>query len=283
MINLRGKKVKHKTFGLGTVIDQDDAHVTVEFPAKTCKFVYPTAFEVFLALDEPALQSSIDAEIAAKKAADEAVKAAEAARQAAEKQAKLIKTKPQPVKNNGKKITTSKVYKPAKRLPGKVQTYLVFQGDTFEEEYLGRFLWAPKFTKSGGTCHHWDRMTEIRQGDVIFHCSNGFIRAISKARGTFIDCPRPTANLTGVDWTQWENNGRKVSCDYHLLRHPLRHGDYKEIIRVYCKEKYAPFDREGDGNMGYLFDLNLELARFFIKEISKDNPEVLKLEYIKAL
>ena len=286
MVNLRGKKVKHKSFGLGTVIDQDAGHVTVEFPEKTCKFVYPIAFEKFLELDDPVLRNSISAEIAAKIAAEEAVKAAEVARQEAEKQAKLKVVKPQPVKSNGTKITAPRVYKtykPVKRTPGKIKTYLVFQGDTFEEEYLGRFLWAPKYTKSGGTRHHWERMVEICQGDVIFHCSNGYVRAISKAQGAYVDSPRPTVNLTGVDWTQWENNGRKVSCDYHLLRKPLKHGDYKKIIREYCQEKYAPFDKDGDGNMGYLFDLNLELARIFIKEIAKDNPEVLKLEYLKPL
>ena len=47
MANLINKKVKHLgKFGIGTVIDQDETSITVEFPAKTCKFQYPSAFEL---------------------------------------------------------------------------------------------------------------------------------------------------------------------------------------------------------------------------------------------
>ena len=38
MAELLNKKVKHfGKFGVGTVIEQDDTSITVEFPAKKCK------------------------------------------------------------------------------------------------------------------------------------------------------------------------------------------------------------------------------------------------------
>ncbi|WP_431834884.1 transposase, partial [Gallibacterium anatis] len=32
--------------------------------------------------------------------------------------------------------------------------------------------------------HHWDRLMDVREGDVIFHCADGFIQAICS--GTLI-------------------------------------------------------------------------------------------------
>lgn len=85
-------------------------------------------------------------------------------------------------------------------------TYLVFQGNIFNEERTGQFIWTPKYTK----------------------------------------------------------DGRRVDCDYHLLKTPLKHGAYKDKILEYRNMKYGPFDKDGNGNMGYLYDLNQKLAAFFI-------------------
>ena len=173
MAELLNKKVKHfGKFGVGTVIEQDDTSITVEFPAKTCKFQYPAAFEKFLTAEDKDVADTISAELKAAKDAEEAAKAAEAAKKAAEEQAKLEALKAQAA-SSGKKVSTSKAYKPVQRVPGQALTYLVFQGDTYNEERTGQFIWAPKFTKDGRTMHHWDRLMDVREGDVIFHCSDG--------------------------------------------------------------------------------------------------------------
>lgn len=143
------------------------------------------------------------------------------------------------------------------------------------------FIWAPKCTKGGGTCHHWDRLMNVREGDIIFHCADGYIQAISRAKGSCMDSARP--DKTSGDWTMWEKDGRRVDCEYHQLKKPIKHGAYKETIIKYCGVKYAPFDKDGNGNMGYLFDLNKELAAFFMNEIIKKNPEVVDLDYVKFL
>lgn len=43
------------------------------------------------------------------------------------------------------------------------------------------------------------------------------------------------------------------------------------------------FDKDGNGNMDYLYDLNQDLAAFFIQEIAKKKPEVLDYDFIKFL
>ena len=41
MANLLNKKVRHfGRYGVGTVIEQNDTSITVEFSEKTCKFQY---------------------------------------------------------------------------------------------------------------------------------------------------------------------------------------------------------------------------------------------------
>lgn len=275
MAELLNKKVKHfGKFGVGTVIEQDDTSITVEFPPKTCKFQYPAAFEKFLTAEDKDVADTISAELKAAKDAEEAAK------KAAEEQAKLEALKAQAA-SSGKKVSTSKAYKPVQRVPGQALTYLVFQGDTYNEERTGQFIWAPKFTKDGRTMHHWDRLMDVREGDVIFHCSDGYIQAISRAKASFEDSARP--DFATGDWTNWEKDGRRVDCNYHVLKTPLKHGAYKEKILEYCNVKYAPFDKDGNGNMGYFYDLNQSLAAFFIQEIAKKNPDVLNLDFLKFL
>ena len=41
-MNLIGCKVKHKVYGIGTIIEQEDAeHISVEFASKASTFQYP--------------------------------------------------------------------------------------------------------------------------------------------------------------------------------------------------------------------------------------------------
>lgn len=180
-----------------------------------------------------------------------------------------------------KKSGTIKRYTPSERIEGHVLTYLVFQGDTYDEECKGQFMWAPKYTKGGTICHHWDRLMDVREGDIIFHCSNRYIMAISRAKSAFQDSARP--DQTKDDWMQREKDGRRIDCEYYTLKTPLNHGKFKNKIIEYSNVKYAPFDKHGNGNMGYLFELNSNLASFFVKEIAKENADVLDLDYLQFL
>ena len=124
-------------------------------------------------------------------------------------------------------------------------------------------------------------LDEPSRDDVIFHCSDGYIQAISRVKGPCIDSARPD-HTTG-DWTSWEKDGRRVDCEYHTLRVPLKHSAYKNVILPFCQVKYAPFDKNGNGNLGYLFDLQPQLAAFFVQEIAKRNPEISQLDFLRFL
>ena len=50
MIN---KKVIHKQYGKGKIINfTKGRYITVQFPSKTCQFVYPDAFKEFLTAED---------------------------------------------------------------------------------------------------------------------------------------------------------------------------------------------------------------------------------------
>lgn len=80
-------KVKHTVFGAGVITEMEGNYITVEFAAKTTKFVYPDAFEKYIKAEDSAVQQTIvDSIIDAKAAAEQKRQAEEAARKAAEEQ-----------------------------------------------------------------------------------------------------------------------------------------------------------------------------------------------------
>jgi hypothetical protein len=58
-------QVRHKTFGLGTVIATDGKYIKVKFESAEKNFVYPDSFEKFLTLEDGSLTDEILADLAA--------------------------------------------------------------------------------------------------------------------------------------------------------------------------------------------------------------------------
>lgn len=52
-------KIKHKTFGEGTVTVMDGKYITASFGSFEKKFVYPDAFENFLTLEDGTVSAEI--------------------------------------------------------------------------------------------------------------------------------------------------------------------------------------------------------------------------------
>ena len=58
-MELIGLKVKHTVFGAGVITEMEGKYITVEFVAKTTKFVYPDAFEKFIKAEDSTVQQTI--------------------------------------------------------------------------------------------------------------------------------------------------------------------------------------------------------------------------------
>lgn len=280
-MDLKNQHVTHKTLGSGVIISQDDKYITVEFASKTSKFMYPNpdTFGKFLSLADASIQAAVlkeaeDARIAAEHAraqAEEEKRAAEQARRDAELATRTSGKTSSPAKKVAARI---------ERVPGKAMTFYVFQGDTFDIESSGGFIWAPQHSQSGGRVFHWDNMLLVKEGDIVLHGCNGYVVAVSIAVSDCYDCDRPEKR-TFED--SWNNEGRRVDLKYTTFLNPIKTSDFTRDILEYCKVKYSPFDKDGNGNMGYLYELHRELARIFLRAAIRSNPYLSDLDYVQGL
>lgn len=270
-MNLVGQKVKHKVFGVGMISSQDDeGHITVDFATKQSLFKYPMAFDGFLVAQDESVQKEIEKVL-------DAIKAEEAA-QKANRQAEDAQRRANAAGSGGS--YTEKEQRIVKRVEGQALTFFVFMGTYFEPEAELGLVWAPLYKADGFPAFYWDSLLNIREGDIIFHGSAGCIKAISRAKGSYEDCINPFLEQEG-DLTY--KDGRKVDCEYTVLKNPIATADYRDDIIKYCQVKYAPFDKNGNGNQGFLYDLDVKLAAVFLKGIVEKNPEVAKLDYVQWL
>ena len=111
-MNLVGAKARHKAFGSGTITafepsnaEGTSGYVTVEFAAKTAKFLYPDAFGKFIVLeDEEAnakIVSAVEDEQKAREKEQNIAKIKEALKLKAEKaEASAQKAKPKAASKN---------------------------------------------------------------------------------------------------------------------------------------------------------------------------------------
>ena len=154
--------------------------------------------------------------------------------------------------------------------------FYVFQNESmFDYEFSHKFIWAPYGSK-GTTPHHWQRLENVKKGDIILHGVGGYIRAISIATSSWYDAKNSFYHINAL-------SGRQVNCEYYRLRHLLRTSNYTNIIKKYCTNKpYQPFNKNGTGNQGYLFDIDKNLAAIFINEICKYNPNISQLASIQT-
>ena len=67
MINLKNEQIKHKSWGLGDVVEQTDTYIKIEFSVGIKQFQYPEAFEKFLKCSDTQLQEKILSDLADKK------------------------------------------------------------------------------------------------------------------------------------------------------------------------------------------------------------------------
>lgn len=152
--------------------------------------------------------------------------------------------------------------------------FFAFQNNReFQRELYEGVIKAPCYDKGMNEPHHWARLVNVRKGDLIFHGVDGLVLAISEAKG-------PCYDFFYEDGRQ----GRKVNCEYRLLMVPLVIGKFKKEIIKHCSNyEYQPFNKNGTGNQGYLFDICQEVAKLFISDIVEHNLDVGKIPFVKDI
>ncbi len=131
------------------------------------------------------------------------------------------------------------------------------QGHTYVEEKELGFIWAAKKDRSGMPSHSWERLSEVKKGDLVFHYVNGRILAVSVAKANCKMADRPS-NDEQVE--QLDEKGYYVELEYHELDVPLPIQSHLDAILPLLPIKYSPFQMNGHGNQGYLYPCNEKLA-----------------------
>lgn len=264
---LIGRKVTHKTFGDGTIVDIDNVYVSIDFNGTIKKFQIE-ALEKFFRLDDEETRELIQKIIeeikaakaaaeAAKKAAEEAGKKAEAERLAAEEAERLAKEKR---KGKEKRNRPIHPYIDERRSNDKHAIFLVCQNNNFEIESANGFMWAPTHVDKGESevASHAE-MDLVKTGDIVFHHFANHIYAVSVARA---DC---TLQAAVAGHPAVGKVGRYVELSYHILKTPADTSGMKAEKAMYGSMKYGPFTKDGDNKQGfYLSELHEHLATIFI-------------------
>lgn len=144
--------------------------------------------------------------------------------------------------------------------------YWVNQGKTFSEEFQQGILWAPTKSKIGNSLAHWDLLTKVQPGDIIFSYARQYLCAISVCeQGAVVTDHKPVSS------SAWGREGYQVRTKYQLLP--------KKIPKAYLVwaglKKYCPdlFDGKDYIQLKYLMPLDDATGKFLIKLSGLDEPE----------
>jgi hypothetical protein len=111
-MDLLGKKVQHKKFGVGEIVEINDGIISVAFPEKISKFQYPKAFELFIQAIDIDVQEFIASDLKKLKEEEEEQKRIEEEARRIEEEKRAIedaKRKEEECKNSGQRGSKPKL------------------------------------------------------------------------------------------------------------------------------------------------------------------------------
>lgn len=144
----------------------------------------------------------------------------------------------------------------------------VFQNKTYKEESEGSFLWAPKANSTGTSQYYWQTMTELEEGDIVFSCVKQKIYAISTVIAPAYSYNKPFDVNTNK---LWENEGWKADLVFTELNTPIELKQIRDELMLMMQSKYAPLNRMGTGNQGYLFSITDQAGTYLLSILEHNN------------
>lgn len=143
--------------------------------------------------------------------------------------------------------------------------FMVFQGKRYFEELKNGYICAPYKDAGGNSPSHWTLLENVKPGDIIFH-GLAKISAISIATSACFSS-KIIDGITEVS---------QVNCLPTIIEKTIVTSEYlDDIVETCSQQKYQPFDKNGNGRQGYLFDLNDKLAGIFARALVEKNPNVI--------
>lgn len=140
----------------------------------------------------------------------------------------------------------------------------VSQNKTYKEERTGGYLWAPLFDRGGLTPHHWQTVSRLAPGDIVFSYRRRKIPAFAVVSSMPFTADAPTDFQRKGDWSK---DGLSVTATYEDVSPPLAIPTVTEQLMKLLPPLYSPLNINGDGNQGYLFELPGAAGRFLLDQI----------------
>ena len=140
--------------------------------------------------------------------------------------------------------------------------FYVFQNLSYMKELSAECLFCPH-SPDNHTYPFWESIGDVRKGDVIFHEFKGSVVAISEAQSEARNANKP------YDLDKPEA-GRVLNTLYVVLQNQVEPFSLKEELLPAQPEKLGPFDKNGKGKEGYLFNFNDECSKIIINGILKN-------------
>lgn len=142
--------------------------------------------------------------------------------------------------------------------------FFVFQNQSYKEEKAGQYLWAPQSNLKKHNRSYWQRMTEVKKGDIILHSVDRKIKAISIAQTNCLNEDRPP-ELKEI----WTTQGWKVSSKYYELEEEFNISDHIDRLMKLQPTDNGPFNVKGNRKQGYLFSANKSMFDYIMEELNK--------------
>ena len=141
--------------------------------------------------------------------------------------------------------------------------FYVFQNVSFTKEISANCLFCPH-SPANHTFPFWESIGDVRKGDIIFHEFDKNVVAISEAQSEARDADKP------YDLDKPEH-GRVLHTLYASLASQVPTINLKDELLPAQPETLGPFNKNGAGKEGYLFNFNDECSKIIINGILKNS------------
>lgn len=154
----------------------------------------------------------------------------------------------------------------------KKKFWFVSQSKTFKEERSGGYLWAPYKNKLGNKQHHYDTLSYVKKGDIIFSNYKGTIPAISEA----LDVAEENSEIPDEFKKKypWNTNGRKIRVKYLDIKPLVLTSEIRKKLDVFKTNEHWILDKNLKTVVRYLLNLPYRAGFFLLKNCNKDLEDI---------
>ena len=155
--------------------------------------------------------------------------------------------------------------------------FYVFQGETYNLEKNGQYVWSPQKNKRGYNNIGYTTMTHVHQGDFILHNENGYIMAISIAKSDCFTANQPDELADAHTTVEWGLEGYRINCQYFPFDNPVPTAPMQQWFSENY-DKGSAFAKNGRGKQQYMCHLADKHAIYILEKAfqQQTNPEVKK-------